>query len=138
MNQTEKNLFIAVCGVFVISVSVFIILMIITEPDIKAPTKYLPGKPVVEYSDLNVATDQVPAQALVASTTAAKSVKTFCRDSDNGLAYDQFGITFDQFGNDFSDTCISDRIIREYYCEDNQLKQSDITCNTSCVSGVCN
>lgn len=90
------------------------------------------GVTVIDQQAINLAAGQKVSIVLM-----AKNAKTFCRDSDNGMAYDQFGITMDQFGNEFSDLCISDRIVREFYCEDNQLKQSDTTCNTACMGGVC-
>ncbi|NTW22193.1 hypothetical protein HGA34_01450 [Candidatus Falkowbacteria bacterium] len=103
--------------------------------------KLSPGVYDVELNDGITVIDQQRASlegaAGVSVTLVAKNAKTFCRDSDNGLAYDQFGITIDQYGKEFPDVCISDRIVREFYCEDNQLKQSDTTCSSACLSGVC-
>jgi hypothetical protein len=238
-HQTEKNLFLVVCALFVVLATTFAIMLAAGQPDAGTPGKSLPGKPVVESQNrsapANDAAIQAPPQNLPSFATStigermdnesprqpeapalqntgsikvevigragpkplfcrllledaelyqvelkdgscrfynlntgryqvelhdgiavldtqavnlenglegsllmtASKIKTFCRDSDNGLTYDQLGITMDQFGNEFSDLCISDRVVREYYCEDNQLKQSDTTCNTACMGGVC-
>ncbi len=222
MKSTEKNLFIAVCCIFVMLAAFFATALIMSEPDIKQPTtgkkpandfaakserlpdisprdgfnrpeaaqpeaifastssvtvnvingrnhprplfchlakggvdiqtiqvaearclfvNLSPGTYDVDLNDGATSIDRqtftVPSERSLSLTLVANNPKTFCRDSDNGLAYDQAGITFDQYGGEFADTCISDRTLREYYCENNQLKQSDTTCDGLCVVGAC-
>jgi len=100
-----------------------------------------PGTYDVDLNDGSAAIDRqtftLTGERSLPLTLVANNPKTFCRDSDNGLDYGQPGITFDQYGGEFADTCISDRTLREYYCENNQLKQSDTTCDGLCVVGAC-
>jgi len=241
-NKMEKNLFFGVCFLFITMLIAFVILLAVTQPDIKKSTVIKPVQPIVNnassvipfgelptsvqqpnfenQNDLNSINqpinNQVPTSQISSTTTmdsgsitvnvvngrtspralychlklnktelyrvevkdascqfynltagsydielsdettvmdryavglgagrsstivmTAKSPITSCRDSDNGLAFDQAGIVIDQFGSEFYDVCISEKILREYYCEDNQIKQSDTTCEAMCNNGAC-
>ena len=81
------------------------------------------------------------AQAAIpqGTTSPIPSMNTAsCADSDNGLNPDIAGYV--TAGNaTYNDTCVSQGVVREYYCANNAVGSSDLNCpiGKSCVQGAC-
>lgn len=61
-----------------------------------------------------------------------------CKDSDGGKNYYEKGyITTGYRHIDAEDTCISEKILKEYYCDNGEISSVNYTCSNGCKNGEC-
>jgi len=63
-----------------------------------------------------------------------------CEENDYGINVDMRGTTIGKTATNtisVTDYCRSDKILIEYWCEDNTIKSSPIECKNQCVNGAC-
>jgi len=64
------------------------------------------------------------------------SLKINCLDSDGGKGYYMFGeVTYN--GAAFKDSCSSNYLLLEHYCENDTLEKTEVTCPVGCENGAC-
>lgn len=60
-----------------------------------------------------------------------------CKDSDSGQDFIVLGVVVNSSGASFRDFCKSEKLLNEYYCEDENIKSVEKKCDYSCFSGRC-
>jgi hypothetical protein len=65
-----------------------------------------------------------------------KKAVNFCNDSDGGINYETKGITINETSVS-EDTCISGKMLNEYYCMNNKTASFQFNCPFMCAEGAC-
>ncbi len=100
-------------------------------------------KIVLPSAEFNCANGCENGMCIPTRTTGTEGVRRSCDDPDNGMnpreAVYSTGSENGQTVESGSDTCIDTRTVREYYCELDRLRQTDIPCrdNEQCNDGRC-
>lgn len=64
--------------------------------------------------------------------------EVICADSDNGENFEEFGIARNpSTKQEYYDTCINTNTLKEFKCDQNQVKEVSKTCEYGCSNGVC-
>jgi len=85
-------------------------------------------------------TDQTLEDNETDTNETVTTTPTSCTDSDDGKKYKELGYVLINGSKDYMDSCISELIIREYYCSETAPGKVTFdvhTCLDICEEGIC-
>jgi hypothetical protein len=87
----------------------------------------------------NVATSTILSCPSGHVCSGGACIKLSCTDSDGGQKKDVLGQTTYNNGTASTDECISNSVVKEYYCDNGAIASTQITCGSGmyCDGGVC-
>ncbi|MBI5392879.1 hypothetical protein HZA96_03325, partial [Candidatus Woesearchaeota archaeon] len=93
------------------------------------------------------ATIETPKEESAATATSTKSARATaeipksintCRDSDNGIKYEIYGIVIDETGNEHKDSCSDDgKMLTEHLCSNGFWEPETVECSLQIKGTVC-